>query len=75
VSDFQRNAYRTCGIIVGGLTFVGAWIYAISTYGFFLGVGLGWLPAIVIGLIAGALWPLPILLVLAFVFVVLQGSR
>jgi len=44
--------------IVGIITFLATWAYAISTYGFFLGVGLGWIPAAVIGALAGALWPL-----------------
>lgn len=52
-SDFYMWGVR----IVGGLAFVVAWIYAISTYGFFLGVGLGWIPAGIIGLLLGYLWP------------------
>lgn len=47
--------------IVGGIAFVIAWIYAIATYGFFLGVGLGWVPALIIGLVVGMLWPLVVL--------------
>lgn len=40
------------------LVFIGAWIYCIAAYGFLLGVGLGWLPAAIVGAIAGILWPL-----------------
>lgn len=42
----------------GGLVFVGCWIYCIATYGFLLGVGLGWLPSIIVAYIIGFLWPL-----------------
>ena len=38
--------------IFGILVFILGWIYAISAFGFFLGVGLGWFPAIVIAWIA-----------------------
>lgn len=31
--------------IVFLLTFFGLYVYGIATYGFFLGIGLGWLPA------------------------------
>lgn len=36
-------------LIVGPLTFIVGWIYAISEFGFFLGVGIGWIPALFIG--------------------------
>lgn len=60
------SSYQAGVVIVGGLTaivvFVGAWIYCISEYGFLLGVGLGWLPAVITAIIVGALvgflWPL-----------------
>ncbi len=44
--------------ITAFITFIGSWIYCIATYGFLLGVGLGWLPSIIVAVIAGALWPL-----------------
>jgi hypothetical protein len=40
------------------LVFIGTWIYCIAAYGFLLGVGLGWLPAAICGMLAGLLWPL-----------------
>ena len=39
-------------------TFIATWIYAMINYGWFLGLGLGWLPSIFIALIVGALWPI-----------------
>lgn len=48
------------------IVFVGVWIYCIATYGFLLGVGLGWLPALICAFIAGLVWPLlALLLILA----------
>jgi hypothetical protein len=38
--------------IVGVVVFVIGWIYAVLTYGFFLGLGVCWFPALVIALIA-----------------------
>ena len=45
------------GYIVGVISFFAGWMYAISAYGWFLGLGLGWLPAIFIALIVACLWP------------------
>jgi hypothetical protein len=43
---------QVLGAIVGVVTFVGGWIYCIATYGFLLGVGLGWLPSSIAGFLA-----------------------
>ena len=40
------------------ISFAVSWLYAITTYGFFLGVGLGWIPSLVIASVTGLLWPL-----------------
>ena len=61
-------------VITGLITFLGSWIYCIATYGFLLGVGLGWLPSIIVAVIAGALWPLialAIVLAIAIVAIVI----
>ena len=58
------NAYGVIGVWIGGLcgavTFLGAWIYCMSEYGFLFGFGLGWLPAgilaAIVGLIVRFLW-------------------
>lgn len=49
------------GYLVGVVTFIGCWIYAIAAFGWFLGIGLGWLPSIFIALIAAYVWPLILL--------------
>ena len=68
--DDEMELYRGGVKVVGWPVFVLAWLYAVTQYGFFLGVGLGWIPAAVIGLVVGALWPVlliavPVLFALA----------
>ena len=43
------------GLIVGVVTFIGSWWYCAANFGFLLGFGLGWLPAAIAAVIAGAL--------------------
>ena len=72
--DYERGA-----VIVWPLAFLGSSIYAIAEYGWFWGLGLGWLPSIFIALIVALLWPLLALLlalgvlglILAFFWVLL----
>jgi hypothetical protein len=69
------------GRILGGVsafifvaTFIGSWIYCISEYGFLLGVGLGWLPSLIVAFLAAVLWPIAALLIAAvLLFVYLKG--
>ena len=55
---FEGNVYAVGAIVVWIVTFVGCWIYCIAAYGFLLGVGLGWLPSLIVATIAAFLWPL-----------------
>jgi hypothetical protein len=41
------------GAVAGVVTFVGAYIYCILTYGFLFGLGLGWLPSLILAGITG----------------------
>jgi len=59
------TVYTIGGFVTGVITFVACWIYAIASWGFLLGVGLGWIPSLFIAIIAGFIWPL-----LAFVLFV-----
>lgn len=56
-------SYSTGFVITALIPFIGSWIYCIATYGFLFGVGLGWLPSLIVAVIAGALWPLTIVAV------------
>ena len=52
------DTYEWGARITGMIAFIGFWIYAIASYGIFLGGGLGWIPAAFLGVAAGLLWPL-----------------
>lgn len=67
----MKDAYAIVSGLVGVVTFVGTWIYCVAEYGFLLGVGLGWLPAMITAVFAALLWPLlaiALLFFLAFLF-------
>lgn len=54
-------------LVVGPITFIIGWVYAISEFGFFLGVGIGWIPALFIGYFAAILTKsIMLILVIAF---------
>ena len=53
---FWDGPYQFGAIICGGLSALVAWIIIGSSYGMW-GLLLGWIPAAIIGVIAGFLWP------------------
>jgi len=53
---FLDDIYPFGAWVCGGLSALVAWIIIGSTYGMW-GVLLGWIPAAIIGVIAGLLWP------------------
>ncbi len=61
MEDEGGGCYKVITIIVWVLSFAGFWIYAISEYGFMLGVSLGWLPAAIAATVAAIVWPLFVL--------------
>jgi hypothetical protein len=79
----ERNYFQkgnVFGLIVGFITFASSWIYCMATYGFLFGVGLGWLPSIIVAffayLAAVLLWgPLAVLLALLVAYTVMQMMR
>lgn len=52
------------------IVFIGCWIYCVATYGFLLGVGLGWLPSIIAAAIVSIFWPLLLIGVVAAVIAI-----
>jgi len=46
--------YCVCWVVV----FLVSWVYCISEYGYLLGVGLGWLPSVIVASLVALLWPL-----------------
>jgi hypothetical protein len=67
--------YTTGVVIVGGITFVLAWIYCMATYGFLFGFGLGWLPAAILGVIVGFLWPLVVLALCCLILLIAYQAK
>jgi len=57
------------GVIAGIVTFIAAWAYCVMSYGFVLGLGLGWFPAAICAGIVGwatvFLWGIALLIILA----------
>lgn len=67
VSPEMRNWYLVGAWITGVIVFIGVWIYAIASWGFLIGVAVGWFPAGIAGVIAGLLWPLIALGIIAII--------
>lgn len=55
------------------LVFIGSWIYCIASYGFLLGVGLGWLPSLIVASLASFLWPIAVLSAAALAYLIFKG--
>jgi hypothetical protein len=58
-------------VVVGVVSFFSCWIYAIVTYGWFLGLAFGWIPALIIAIIVTLLSPVIAILVLIAVIILL----
>lgn len=61
------NTYTFVAILVGLTVFVAVWLYAISSWGFLIGISLGWLPATIAAYIIGIFWPF-FLIIALFLF-------
>lgn len=64
------NFYQIGFTITAFIAFVCCWIYAIATYGFFIGVALGWIPSLIAAAVIGAIWPV---IALGLIIVMLKG--
>ena len=61
-------------IITAIIAFLASWVYAVMSWGFLLGVGLGWIPSFFIAIIAGAIWPLfALILLLGIIALLILG--
>jgi hypothetical protein len=71
-----RTTYTDLGwifaVLTGPTTLLAVWIYCAVTYGFFLGFGLGWIPALILALLVAVatiyLWPLAAVAVLYVIY-------
>jgi hypothetical protein len=52
--DFEE-VYNVGVLITGAITFIISYLYCISTYGYLFGLGLGWIPSLLVGFIVGYL--------------------
>lgn len=67
------NWYSVGFAITAFIVFVGCWIYCIATYGFLVGVGIGWLPSGIVAAIAGAVWPLIAIGIAGVILIAMNG--
>lgn len=67
------DGYRVVGVITGVITFFISYIYCIAEYGFLLGVGLGWLPSIIVAFVAGLLWPVIALGIGVIIYMIIKN--
>lgn len=71
-----EDLYRLGFKITAVITFIGCYIYCIAVYGFLFGVGLGWLPSLIVAFLAGILWPLLLVIILlGIIFIFYSVSR
>lgn len=59
--EFYEMGRLWVGYPIGVLVAIIGWIYAMNEYGFFLGAGLGWIPALFLGILAAWCWPVIVL--------------
>lgn len=71
-STNDGDLYLGGALISGIIVFIAVWVYAISQWGFLLGIMFGWLPALIAGFIGGAIWPILLLLLLVFIWMVFK---
>lgn len=71
----NTTIYKVGFWITWTITFIASWIYCISTYGYLLGVGLGWLPSLIVATVAAFVWPLIALVAIAIFVYVLYRTK
>lgn len=60
--------------LFGILGFICIWIYSFATWGFLIGLAIGWLPALIGGVIIGLLWPIFLILLVLFVLLIFYST-
>ena len=55
------GCYVAVSCLFGGLAFLAIWIYGFYSWGFLVGLAIGWLPAFIGGFLVALLWPLAVL--------------
>jgi hypothetical protein len=57
----MKEGYFIIAAIVGFLTFLAIWFFAIIEWGLLMGLMAGWIPAMIGGALFGLIWPLTLL--------------
>ncbi len=70
--DFEE-IYHIGRTITGIISFIISYIYCIASYGFLLGLGLGWIPSLIVAFIAGFLWPLIVIILVILIIIVIAA--
>lgn len=70
----KPDTYFTWAVITGSIIFIVVWIYAMVSWGFLIGITIGWIPGLIAGVIGGFLWPVAVLVLIGFVLVVVGSS-
>lgn len=52
----KEDSYGNWSIICALIAFIATWIYAISSWGFLIGVSLGVIPALIVGILIYYFW-------------------
>ena len=68
----MKTLFEIISSIIAFVVFVGSWIYCINEYGYLFGVGLGWLPSIIVATLAYWLW-LPALIIIEIIILIQEG--
>ncbi len=75
----KKDSFNTGWVLLRGLWMLGTllvclgtfgygWWWAFEHWGWLLGIAFGWIPALIVAVLAGALWPLVSLLVFMAMF-------
>lgn len=62
--------YRIGGYIAAGITFLSIWVAAFISWGFLVGLAIGWLPAIIGAIIVRFIWPIIVIVLLILLLLV-----
>lgn len=66
----DKSGYMIGVFIVGFLSFIAIWLYALVSWGLLLGLMFGWIPALIGGVVLGFLWPLVIIAVIGIIIMI-----
>ncbi len=72
--EWYSFAYLVVAWIIGVITFFAIWVYSFISWGFLIGLAIGWLPALIGGFIIGIIWPAVLLVIVAAVLLLLLNS-